>query len=116
MDKGYTDFGRLFEIDRIPSFFVISGKDNLRFKRISLYPLDKSAGLPCDQRIRLAGYKTSKLYPKALRRVKYYDAENQRAIVFMTNNFEVDALTIAMLNKTGGRLNCSLSGLNSIYV
>lgn len=100
MDKGYTDFGRLFEIDRVPSFFVISGKDNLRFKRISSCPVDKSAGLRCDQRIRLAGYKTSKLYPKALRRVKYYDAENQRTIVFLTNNFEVDALTIAMLYKS----------------
>jgi IS4 transposase len=35
-----------------------------------------------------------------LRRVKYYDAENQRTIVFLTNNFEVDALTIAMLYKS----------------
>lgn len=100
MDKGYTDFGRLFEIDRVPSFFVISGKDNLKFKRASSCPVDKSTGLRCDQRIKLTGYKTSRLYPKALRRVKYYDAENQRTIVFLTNNFEVDALTVAMLYKS----------------
>ena len=100
MDKGYTDFGRLFEIDQFPAFFVISGKDNLKFTRVSSSPVNKTVGLRCDQKIVLTGYKTSRLYPKALRRVKFYDAENQRMIVFLTNNFEVDALTIAMLYKS----------------
>ena len=100
MDKGYTDFARLFEVDQFPAFFIISGKDNLKFRRVSSYPVNKTAGLRCDQRIKLTGYKTSKLYPETLRRVKYYDAEHQRIIVFLTNNFEVDALTIAMLYKS----------------
>ena len=100
MDKGYTDFGRLFEIDQVPAFFVISGKDNLKFKRVSSSPVNKTVGLRCDQKINLTVYKTSRLYPKALRRVKFYDAESQRTIVFLTNNFEVDALTIAMLYKS----------------
>jgi hypothetical protein len=100
MDKGYTDFGRLFEIDQFPAFFVISGKDNLKFTRVSSSPVNKTVGLRCDQKINLTGYKTSRLYPKELRRVKFYDAENQRTIVFLTNNFEVDALTIAMLYKS----------------
>lgn len=100
MDKGYTDFTRLFEINQFPAFFVISGKDNLRFRCVSSHSVDKSTGLRCDQRIRLIGPKTSKYYPKALRRVKYYDSENQRIIVFLTNNFEVDALIIAMLYKS----------------
>ena len=100
MDKGYTDFGRLFEIDQFPAFFVISGKDNLKFRRISSFPVNKIVGLRCDQKIRLTGYKTAKMYPKALRRVKFFDAENQRTIVFLTNNFEVEAITIAMLYKS----------------
>ncbi len=100
MDKGYTDFARLFDIDQFPAFFVISGKDNLKFKRVSSSPVNKKDGLRCDQKINLTSYKTSRLYPKALRRVKFYDAENQRIIVFLTNNFEVDALTIAMLYKS----------------
>ena len=100
MDKGYTDFGRLFEIDQFPAYFVISGKDNLKFKRVSSRQVNKAVGLRCDQKINLTVYKTSRLYPKALRRVKFYDDENQRAIVFLTNNFEVDALTIAMLYKS----------------
>jgi IS4 transposase len=100
MDKGYTDFGRLFEIDQVPAFFVISGKDNLKFKRVSSSTVNKTVGLRCDQKINLTVYKTSRLYPKALRRVKFYDAENQRTIVFLTNNFEVEALTIAMLYKS----------------
>ena len=100
MDKGYTDFGRLFEIDQFPAYFVISGKDNLKFKRVSSSPVNKAVGLRCDQKINLTVYKTSKLYPKSLRRVKFYDDENQREIVFLTNNFDVDALTIAMLYKS----------------
>jgi len=100
MDKGYTDFGRLFDIDQFPAFFVISGKDNLKFTRVSSSSVNKTVGLRCDQKIILTGYKTSRLYPKALRRVKFYDAENQRTIVFLTNNFEVEALTIAMLYKS----------------
>jgi hypothetical protein len=100
MDKGYTDFDRLFDIDQFPAFFVISGKDNLKFKQVSSSSVNKKDGLRCDQKINLTVYKTSRLYPKALRRVKFYDAENQRTIVFLTNNFEVDALTIAMLYKS----------------
>ena len=87
--KIYADFGT-----------YLSGKDNLKFRRVSSYPVNKTAGLRCDQRIKLTGYKTSKLYPETLRRVKYYDAEHQRIIVFLTNNFEVNALTIAMLYKS----------------
>jgi IS4 transposase len=110
MDKGYTDFARLFDIDQFPAFFVISGKDNLKFKRVSSSPVNKKDGLRCDQKINLTGYKTSRLYPKALLRVKFYDAENQRTNVFLTNNFEVDALTIAMLYKSRWRLSYSSSG------
>ena len=73
MDKGYTDFDRLFEIDQVPAFFVISGKDNLKFTRVSSSPVNKTVGLRCDQKINLTVYKTSRLYPKALSRIKFYD-------------------------------------------
>lgn len=100
MDKGYTDFARLLEIDKVPAYFVISGKRNLKFKRVSSSSVNKKIGLRCDQKIKLTGYKTSKLYPRTLRRIKFYDLENKRTIVFLTNNFEVEAITIALLYKS----------------
>lgn len=100
MDKGYTDFARLFEIDKVNAFFIISGKSNLKFKRVSSNPVKKETGLRCDQKIKLTTYKTSKLYPKVLRRVKFYDKEQKRTIVFLTNNFDVEAIIIAMLYKS----------------
>lgn len=59
--------------------------------------MDKSAGLLCDQSVLLTGYYQSKDYPEKLRRVKYYDAENDKTLVFLTNNFSLPAMTIAEL-------------------
>lgn len=99
MDKGYTDFERLFEIESSKAFFTIRAKNNLKFKRVSSTKVDKTTGLRCDQTIKLTGVKTSKLYPKKLRRIKYWDAENELLLVFLTNNFDPDPLTICMLYK-----------------
>ena len=99
MDKAYVDFQRLFRISLAQAFFVIRAKDNLRFRRISSMKVDKYLGLRCDQTIKLTGVKTSRSYPSFLRRIKYYDAENNLTLVFLTNNFEIDAIHIAMIYK-----------------
>ncbi len=99
MDKAYVDFERLYDIEICKAFFTIRGKDNLKFKRINSTKVDKSTGLKCDQIIKLTGVKTSKRYPKKLRRIKYWDAENKLLLVFLSNNFIVDALEICMLYK-----------------
>jgi len=99
MDKVHTDFDRLQKIELNGAFFVIRAKDNLKFQRITSSRVDKTLGLRCDQVIKLTGVKTSKLYPNKLRRIKYWDAENKLMLIFLTNNFEVDAITICMLDK-----------------
>jgi len=99
MDKAYTDFSRLFDIERHEAFFVIRGKDNLKFRCVSSTKIDKSAGLKCDQLIRLTGPKTSKLYPKKLRRIKYKDPDTNLLLVFLTNNFDITAEDICVLYK-----------------
>jgi len=97
MDKGYIDFGRLHVFTRQMAFFVTRAKKNLDCYRRESRAVDKSTGLRSDQTIVLRGAKTSKLYPDALRRIAYYDAEHDRRLVFLTNNFELPALTIAQL-------------------
>jgi len=97
MDKGYIDFGRLHAFTRQYAFFVTRAKKNLDYYRRESRAADKSTGLRSDQTIVLRGVKTSKLYPDPLRRISYYDIEHDRRLVFLTNNFQLPALTIAEL-------------------
>ena len=97
MDRGFTDFARWFTLHQSQAFFVIRGKSNLLFRRVYSRTVDKSTGLCCDQTIMLAAPKACKDYPQHLRRIKFYDAEHERHLVFLTNNFDLPALTIAQL-------------------
>jgi hypothetical protein len=99
LDKGYVDFERLYRIHKSNAFFVTRAKKGLAFKRIYSATVDKESGVICDQTIKLTGYKTSKSYPDKLRRIKYYDQETGKTFVFLTNNFEIPAITIALLYK-----------------
>jgi IS4 transposase len=97
MDRGYLDFSRLHTISQHSAFFVIRGKSNLKFRRIYSHQIDRSTGLICDQSIMLTGFYQKKDYPDKLRRIKYYDAKNNRMFVFLSNNFSLPAITIAEL-------------------
>jgi hypothetical protein len=99
MDRGYVDFGRLYRFTTCSAFFVTRAKRGLDYTCRQRRRVDKATGLRSDQTIVLAGPKTSRLYPKKLRRVSYYDAEHGRRLVFLTNNFDLPALTIARLYK-----------------
>jgi Domain of unknown function (DUF4372)/Transposase DDE domain len=97
MDRGYVDFGRLHRFTLGLAFFVTRAKTNLDFSRRSSRRVDKTTGLRSDQTIVLNGVKTSVLYPDPLRRVSYCDPETGKRLVFLTNNFDLPALTIARI-------------------
>lgn len=99
MDKGYLDFERLFRINSASAFFVTRGKINLACRRIYSHKVDKTLGLRCDQTIKLTTYYSHKAYPAKLRRVKYFDKEQGKTYVFLTNNFEITAWEVALLYK-----------------
>jgi Domain of unknown function (DUF4372)/Transposase DDE domain len=99
VDRSYTDFQRLYRIHKSHAFFIIRAKDNLRFDRICSAPVDKSKGVLCDQHIRLNNFYAAKDYPEQLRRIKFFDAESNRTLVFLTNNFDLKATDIAQLYK-----------------
>ncbi len=99
MDKGYLDFQRLFRINSASAFFVTRAKTNLAFKRVYSKKVDKTYGLRCDQTITLTTHYSRKAYPEKLRRVKYYDKEQGKMYVFLTNNFEITAMEVALLYK-----------------
>ena len=99
MDRGYTDFERLYRFTQGLAFFVTRAKRDLDFARQAYRKVDKSTGLRSDQTITLCGPKTSERYPVPLRRVSYHAADIDKRFVFLTNNFALPALTIARLYK-----------------
>ncbi len=99
IDRGYTDFERLYKLNISNAYFVTRAKSNLQFQRIYSHHVDKSTGLICDQSISLAVFYTSKDYPDKLRRIKYLDTDNEKRLVFITNNFSLPTITIANLYK-----------------
>jgi transposase len=99
MDRGYLDFLRLFRVHQARGFFVVRTKHHVRFRVTASRPVDKSTGLRCDQTIRLTSNWSIKSYPRALRRIRIYDAENKVALVLLTNQFDLPTYIIAELYK-----------------
>ena len=100
MDRGYVDFKRLHYFTEIAAFFVTRAKTNIKFRRVYSHPVDRDTGLVCDQTILLTGFASRKGYPGKLRRVKFHDAITGKTLVFLTNNFNLPALTIAQLYRS----------------
>ena len=99
MDRGYVDYGRLAKLGDAGSFFVTRAKSNMKAKRRYSRPVDRTTGLICDQTIVLTGFYARQDFDRPLRRVKFNDPETGKALVFLTNNFALPALTIARLYK-----------------
>ena len=97
MDRGYLDFARLFKIHRLPAFFVTRVKSNTQTRRIGSRPVDKDAGLICDQDVLLTVAQSRQDYPERLRRVVYVDQETGQSYTYLTNHFSLPALSIAGL-------------------
>jgi len=99
MDRGYIDYARLYAIHKQDAFFVIRAKDNLKFQRLYSLPKDKEAGIRADQVVALVTKKSKKGYPERLRRASYVDKERNKRLVFLTNNFDIPAKTVADVYK-----------------
>ncbi|MBW1779090.1 MAG: IS4 family transposase [Deltaproteobacteria bacterium] len=99
MDRAYLDFERLFRIHRGLAFFILRAKTNTQVRRLYSAPVDKSTGVMCDQTVLPLLANSATAYPEKLRRIKYYDIETGKRLTFLTNNFELDARTVADLYK-----------------
>ncbi len=99
MDRAYIDFSRLYRIHQSQAFFVTRPKSNFVFKRLYSQPVDKSTGVQVDQIITVTGFYALKDYPEKLRRIRYFDAETKKRLIFLTNNFTLPAPIIVRLYK-----------------
>ena len=100
MDRAYVDFERLHVIHRGGAFFVTRTKKGILFRRRYSHPIDATAGVRSDHTVVPATAASRKHYPDPLRRVHYYDAEQDRRLRFLTNNFDLPAFTICLLYKS----------------
>ena len=99
MDRGYIDFERLFVFTLCSAFFVVRTKENVLLQRRYSHPADRTSGLRSDHTVILTGNASARAYPDPLRRVTYFDAETNKRLKFLTNNFVLPALTIAQIYK-----------------
>ena len=100
MDRGYLDFARLYELDQAKAYFVTRAKKNFNFQRRYSHEVDKSTGVQCDQTIILKTFYSLQGYPQPLRRIRYFDENLGKRFVFLTNDFDLPAMTIASLYKS----------------
>jgi IS4 transposase len=98
-DRGYHDFGRFWKINEAGAFFVTRAKSNSSFRRLYSNPVDEKTGVRCDQIVVEGYHPLARKYPAQLRRIKYFDSSTKKYYVFMTNNFDLPATTIAELYK-----------------
>lgn len=99
MDRAFVDFSRLYTIHKQFAFFITRAKTNMKFKRIYSAKTKKTDGVLADQTIRLVNFYVTKDYPEKFRRIKFYDEETGKKFIFLTNNFDLTAIQVALLYK-----------------
>ena len=100
MDRGYVDFQRLYRLTLAAAFFVTRSKSNVVLMRRYSHPVDPETNVRSDQTLALGAPGSARHYPAALRRIRFFDAEHNRFLVFLTNNFDLPALTICLLYRS----------------
>ena len=100
MDRAYLDFARLHAFHRCGAFFVTRTKTSVILNRRYSHPVPPDTGITSDQTVVLGTDGSANKYPDTLRRVRFVDPEKGHRLIFLTNNFDMPALTIARLYKS----------------
>ena len=100
MDRGYLDFERLHAFHRSGAFFVTRTKRGVLLRRHCSRPIDATTGLRSDHTVVLQASTSRRHYPDPLRRIRFHDSEQNRQLRFLTNNFDLPALTVCQLYKS----------------
>lgn len=97
-DRAYNDYHRLYKIHMMDSFFVVRAKTNIKAKVLKWKRrLPKNILSDCE--IELTGFYTQKSYPETIRLVRFWDEEDEREFIYLTNAKHIQALQVAELYK-----------------
>ena len=97
-DRAYNNFKMLYKVHQIDAFFVVRAKKNLQYKSIK-WKRRLPKNVLSDVTIELIGFYPKQYYPEQFRLVRYWDEEQEREIVFLTNAMHISALQVAELYK-----------------
>lgn len=97
-DRAYNHFKMLYKIHQISAFFFVRAKKNLQYQIIK-WKRRLPKNVLSDVTIELTGFYPKQYYPQHLRLVRYWDEEQKRELVFLTNAFHISALQVAELYK-----------------
>lgn len=97
-DRAYNSFKMLYKIHQIGAYFIVRAKKNLQYKTIK-WKRRLPGNVLSDVTIDLTGFYPKKYYPGSLRMVRYWDGEQKREFVFLTNATHISALQVAELYK-----------------
>ncbi len=96
-DRGYNDYDWFAELSERGVFFVTRLKRGADYEVLEQRPLPRRpAGVRRDEVIFFPSLAASGS-EVVFRRIEYYDAEQQRTLVFLTNHLELAAATIAAI-------------------
>lgn len=97
-DRAYNSFKMLYKVHQIDAFFVVRAKKNLQYKSIK-WKRRLPKNVLSDVTIELIGFYSKQYYPEQFRLVRYWDEEQKREFVFLTNAMHISALQVAELYK-----------------
>jgi len=97
-DRAYNNFKMLYKVHQIEAYFVIRAKKNLQYKSIK-WKRRLPKNVLSDVTIELIGFYPKQYYPEQFRLVRYWDEEQKREFVFLTNAMHISALQVAELYK-----------------
>jgi hypothetical protein len=100
MDRGYLDFPRLHRLHLSSAFFVTRARKRFDCQRLYSASVDRASGIMCDQIVTLSNPVPRAGYPDKLRRIRYFDPQQERRLIFLTNNFTLPPLTVAQLYRS----------------
>lgn len=99
IDRGYHDFEQYNHYNNNDIRFVTRMKTNAAYDIVASRPVDASTGILADEIIQFRNAVTRNKYPHQLRKITYHDPDTDKILVFLTNEFELDAITIANIYK-----------------
>ena len=100
MDRAYLDFPRLHRLHLASAFFVTRARKRFDCQRLYSSSVDRTTGIMCDQIVTLTNPVPRAGFPDKLRRIRFFDPQQERRLVFLTNNFTLPPLTVAQLYRS----------------
>jgi IS4 transposase len=99
IDRAYHDFIQYNEYNNNDIRFVTRMKTNAAYDVVIDRPVDQSTGILSDETIQFRNAVTRNKYPHQLRKITCCDPKTGKKFVFLTNEFELDAIMIANIYK-----------------